>query len=146
MKWAAFARFDETIFIAPMIPRGGELDTPRRYYDDVTPSRSMKKSVIALLAVLATSSGFVLFQTGCAATPTRESTGEYVDDSSITTKVKAALVRDPVVKALDVKVETFKGVVQLSGFVDTPDQKSRAEQVTRGIAGVQSVKNNISIK
>jgi hyperosmotically inducible periplasmic protein len=129
-----------------VIRGGGELVRPRRYYDDVTPSRSMKKSVIALLAVLATSSGFVLFQTGCAATPTRESTGEYVDDASITTKVKAALVHDPVVKALDVKVETFKGIVQLSGFVDTPDQKSQAEQVARGVAGVQSVKNNISVK
>jgi osmotically-inducible protein OsmY len=60
--------------------------------------------------------------------------------------VKAEFVRDPVVKALDVKVETFKGVVQLSGFVETPEQKSRAEQIARNISGVQSVKNNISIK
>ena len=105
----------------------------------------MKKSLKAILALLALSSGLALFP-GCAATSTRESTGEYVDDASITAKVKASFVRDPVVKALDVKVETFKGVVQLSGFVDTPDQKSRAEQIARNTAGVQNVTNNISIK
>jgi osmotically-inducible protein OsmY len=106
----------------------------------------MKKSVTSLLALLAISSGLALLPVGCAGTATRESTGEYVDDAGITTKVKTAFVRDPIVKALDVKVETFKGVVQLSGFVDTPDQKTRAEQIARNTPGVQSVKNNISIK
>lgn len=106
----------------------------------------MKKSVTSLLALLAISSGLALLPVGCAGTATRESTGEYVDDAGITAKVKAAFVRDPIVKALDVKVETFKGVVQLSGFVDTPDQKTRAEQIARNSPGVQSVKNNISIK
>ncbi len=106
----------------------------------------MKKSVTTLIALLALSSGAALLPTGCSATSTRESTGEYVDDSAITTKVKAAFVRDPVVKALDVKVETFKGVVQLSGFVDTPDQKARAEQIARNMPGVQNVRNNIAIK
>lgn len=106
----------------------------------------MKKSVTTLIALLALTSGVTLLPTGCAGTATRESTGEYVDDAGITTKVKAEFVRDPVVKALDVKVETFKGVVQLSGFVDTPEQKSRAEQIARNTPGVQSVKNNISIK
>ena len=106
----------------------------------------MKKSLSSLLALLALSSGLALLPAGCSATATRESTGEYVDDSAITAKVKAAFVRDPVVKALDVKVETFTGVVQLSGFVDTPDQKGRAEQIARGMPGVQSVKNNIAIK
>jgi osmotically-inducible protein OsmY len=106
----------------------------------------MKKSVTSLLALLAISSGLALLPVGCAGTATRESTGEYVDDAGITAKVKTAFVRDPVVKALDVKVETFKGVVQLSGFVDTPDQKVRAEQIARNTPGVQSVKNNIAIK
>jgi osmotically-inducible protein OsmY len=106
----------------------------------------MKKSVTTLLALLAISSGLTLLPAGCAGTATRESTGEYVDDAGITTKVKAEFVRDPVVKALDVKVETFKGVVQLSGFVDSQDQKARAEQIARGINGVQSVKNNIAVK
>jgi osmotically-inducible protein OsmY len=83
---------------------------------------------------------------GCAGTSTRESTGEYIDDATITTKVKAAFVKDPVVKAMDVKVDTFKSTVQLSGFVDTSEQKARAEQVARGVTGVQDVKNNITVK
>lgn len=106
----------------------------------------MKKTVTTLLAVLALSSGFALFSSGCAATSTRESTGEYVDDSTITTKVKAEFVRDPVVKALQVKVETYKGVVQLSGFVDTPEQRQRAEQIARNTPGVVNVTDNISVK
>jgi hyperosmotically inducible periplasmic protein len=118
----------------------------RRYYLPRNPVHTMKKSLQSILALLAISSGLALLPVGCAGTSTRESTGEYVDDAGITTKVKAAFVRDPVVKALDVKVETFKAVVQLSGFVDTPDQKNRAEQIARGTPGVQSVKNNISIK
>jgi osmotically-inducible protein OsmY len=85
-------------------------------------------------------------QSGCAGTPTRQSTGEYIDDAGVTTKVKAAFVKDPVVKALDVKVETFRGVVQLSGFVDTAEQKAQAERIAAGIQGVTSVKNNVSIK
>lgn len=83
---------------------------------------------------------------GCAGTATRESTGEYIDDATITTKVKAAFVKDPVVKALQVNVDTFKSAVQLSGFVDTPEQKARAEQIARGISGVADVKNNITVK
>jgi hyperosmotically inducible protein len=107
----------------------------------------MKKSYKTLLALLALSSGLALLgPVGCAGTATRESTGEYVDDSALTAKVKGEFVRDPVVKALEVKVETFKGIVQLSGFVDTPDQKNRAEQIARSTPGVQGVKNNIAIK
>ena len=82
----------------------------------------------------------------CAGTTTRESTGEYVDDAAITTKVKTALVRDKTVSALDVGVDTFKGVVQLSGFVNTPEQKARAEADAASVPGVRSVKNNISVK
>ncbi len=84
--------------------------------------------------------------TGCASTSTRESTGQYVDDSTITAKVKADLVKDPVVSALQVSVETYKGVVQLSGFVDTKEQSDRAETIAKGVAGVQSVKNNLVVK
>lgn len=106
----------------------------------------MKKTLTTLVAVMALSSGMALLPSGCAGTSTRESTGEYVDDASITAKVKAAFVKDPIVKALQVKVETYKGIVQLSGFVDTPDQKSRAEQIARSTPGVQSVTNQISVK
>src|SRR5688572_13843086 len=104
----------------------------------------MKMSVPALVTILALG-GATAFQTGCAGTATRESTGEYLDDATITTKVKAAYVKDPVVKALDVKVDTFKGAVQLSGYVDTAEQKARAEQIAAGIQGVSSVRNNISL-
>lgn len=105
----------------------------------------MKMTVPTLVTILALGAGVATFS-GCAGTTTRESTGEYIDDATITTKVKAAFVKDPVVKAIDVKVDTFKSVVQLSGFVDTQEQKARAEQIAAGVQGVQSVKNNITIK
>ncbi len=101
---------------------------------------------IALAVLLTAGLGFVAFNAGCASTATRESTGEYVDDSTITLKIKAAFVKDPVVKALDVTVETFKGVVQLSGFVNTPDQKFQAGRLAETVPGVTSVKNNIVVK
>jgi osmotically-inducible protein OsmY len=109
---------------------------------------SLKSSLkVCALAVLCGSGvGLVSLQSGCAATPTRESTGEFVDDSAITAKVKAAFIREPTVKAFDVSVETFKGVVQLSGFVDTATQKTRAGEVARGVTGVRDVKNNITVK
>lgn len=105
------------------------------------------KTTLKLITLLALGSASVLTLTsGCAATSTRESTGEYVDDATITTKVKAELVRDKEVKATQVKVETFKGVVQLSGFVDTQEQKERAAVVAGSVAGVKSVTNNITVK
>ncbi|HLX80652.1 MAG TPA: BON domain-containing protein [Burkholderiales bacterium] len=83
---------------------------------------------------------------GCAATATHESTGEYTSDTWITTKVKAALVEDPMVKATEVNVETFKGVVQLSGFVSSDAAMSQAVSVASGIKGVSSVRNDMRIK
>jgi len=109
---------------------------------------SLKNSLQAgVLAALCVSGiGLVALSSGCAATPTKESTGEYVDDSTITAKVKAAFIHDDTVKAFDVSVETFKGVVQLSGFVDTSEQKHRAGDLAAGVRGVRDVKNNISVK
>ena len=83
---------------------------------------------------------------GCASTPTKESTGEYVDDSTITTKVKAAIFNDPALKVFQINVETFKGEVQLSGFVDSAQSVKRAGEVARGVKGVKSVKNNLIVK
>ena len=83
---------------------------------------------------------------GCASTATRESTGEYIDDSTITAKVKTALVNDPVVSAFAVSVKTYKGVVQLSGFVNTLTAKTRAAEVAQGVHGVQSVTNSLIVK
>jgi osmotically-inducible protein OsmY len=83
---------------------------------------------------------------GCASTPTKESSGEYVDDSTITTKVKAAIFNDPALKVFQINVETFKGEVQLSGFVDSAQNASKAGTVARGVGGVKSVKNNLIVK
>ena len=83
---------------------------------------------------------------GCAGTSTKEGTGEYVDDSVITTKVKAAFFNETSLKVSEINVETFKGTVQLSGFVDTAEQKARAEQIAAGTSGVSAVKNNISLR
>lgn len=82
----------------------------------------------------------------CAPTPTREGTGEYIDDSVITGKVKAAFAADPTVKATQVQVETFKGTVQLSGFVDSRESAQRAVELARGVKGVKSVKNDTVIR
>ncbi len=75
-----------------------------------------------------------------------ESFGEYIDDTVITVKVKSAYAVDPLVSALAVKVETFNGVVQLSGFVDNVEQARKAEEVAAGVKGVKFVKNNIIVK
>jgi osmotically-inducible protein OsmY len=83
---------------------------------------------------------------GCAGSRTQESTGEYFDDSTITAKVKSAILGDPDLKVLQINVETFKGVVQLSGFVNSTQAVSRAVEVARGVSGVKSVKNNLIVK
>ncbi len=83
---------------------------------------------------------------GCASTSTQEGTGEYVDDSVITTKVKAAIFNEPTLKSAEINVETFKGVVQLSGFVNSQADINKAVEVTRSVKGVTSVKNNMRLK
>jgi osmotically-inducible protein OsmY len=83
---------------------------------------------------------------GCASTPTQDSTGQYIDDATITTKVKAAFVKDDQVSALNIHVTTFKGVVQLSGFADNQDEIDRAVELARNVRGVKSVKNDIHLK
>jgi osmotically-inducible protein OsmY len=83
---------------------------------------------------------------GCGSTSTKEGTGEYVDDSVITTKVKTAIFNDSSLKVNEINVETFKGVVQLSGFVRSQADIDKAVQVARGVAGVKSVKNDMRVK
>jgi osmotically-inducible protein OsmY len=83
---------------------------------------------------------------GCASTSKQEGTGEYVDDTVLTGKVKAAIFNDPSLSALEINVETFKGVVQLSGFVNSKADINKAMQVARGISGVTSVKNDMRLK
>lgn len=83
---------------------------------------------------------------GCSSTPKQEGTGEYIDDSIITTKVKAAILAEPTLKSMEISVETFKGIVQLSGFVSSQAAAYKAVAVARGVAGVRSVKNDMLVK
>jgi osmotically-inducible protein OsmY len=87
-----------------------------------------------------------LAMVACAPTEKRESTGEYIDDALITTKVKAALAADPDVKATEVKVTTYRGVVQLSGFVSSPEAARKAVEIARKVEGVREVKNDMVIR
>jgi osmotically-inducible protein OsmY len=92
------------------------------------------------------SSLLIVALVACAPTRTREGTGEFIDDSVITGKVKAALVADPELKAREINVETFKGTVQLSGFVSDPQEIEKAVKMTREINGVKAVKNDMVVK
>ena len=83
---------------------------------------------------------------GCASTAKQEGTGEYVDDTVITGKVKAAILNEPTLKSAEINVETFKGVVQLSGFVSSKDAEMKAVAVTQTVGGVKSVKNDMRLK
>ena len=83
---------------------------------------------------------------GCAGTSTKEGTGEYVDDSVITTKVKASIFNEPTLKSTEINVESFKGTVQLSGFVANPESIAKAGEIARGVKGVVAVKNDIHVK
>ncbi len=104
----------------------------------MTTASPMVRSLLILLAIAVIG--------GCAGSRTRESTGEYVDDSTITAKVKAAIFDDPALKVFQISVETFKGAVQLSGFVNSPQVVSRAGEVASRVSGVKSVKNNLLVK
>lgn len=88
----------------------------------------------------------LVYAVSCSPTPRQESAGEYVDDSFITSKVKAAIFDDPALKVAEINIETFKGIVQLSGFVSSQTAANRAVEVARGVSGVRSVKNDMRIK
>lgn len=83
---------------------------------------------------------------GCASTAKQEGTGEYIDDTFLTTKVKAAIFNEPSLKSREINVETFKGVVQLSGFVGSQADINKAVEVAQGVKGVKSVKNDMLVK
>jgi osmotically-inducible protein OsmY len=88
----------------------------------------------------------VLFAAGCGSTSKQESTGEYIDDSTITTKVKTAIFNEPTLKVLQINVETYKSVVQLSGFAGSNADISTASKVAQSVTGVKSVKNDMRLK
>ena len=99
------------------------------------------KSLVTLFATV------VLMATlGCASTRTHEGTGQYIDDSAITTKVKAAILNEPGLKVSEINVETFKGVVQLSGFVSSREDIKSAIRVASAVDGVKSAKNDMQLK
>ena len=104
----------------------------------------MKKrnTVVCFLLILALIATFA----ACAATRTQESTGEYVDDSVITTKVKSLLAEDDFLKSFQIGVETFKGVVQLSGFVNSQEAVNKAVEITKSVKWVKDVKNDLIVK
>ena len=97
---------------------------------------------IRLLVCIGTLTAFL----GCAATETRRSTGEYVDDTTITTKVKAAIFNEASLKSMQIEVKTYNGVVQLSGFVNSDQSVRKAGEVARGIEHVKEVKNDLIVK
>jgi osmotically-inducible protein OsmY len=88
----------------------------------------------------------VIVLVGCASTPIHESTGEYVDDSVITAKVKALFAEDDFLKSFQISVETYQGTVQLSGFVNSQMAVDKAGQITTSVQGVKSIKNNLIVK
>ena len=88
----------------------------------------------------------ILALAGCASTSQKRGTGAYIDDAAISTKVKAAIFNEPTLKSAQVNVETYKGVVQLSGFVESQAHISRAVEVARSVEGVKSVKNNMAVR
>jgi osmotically-inducible protein OsmY len=104
----------------------------------------MKKrnTVVCFLVILALIATFAAY----AATRTQESTGEYVDDSVITTKVKSLLAGDDFLKSFQIGVETFKGVVQLSGFVNSQEAIDKAVEITKSVKWVKDVKNDLIVK
>ncbi|MCM2329621.1 MAG: BON domain-containing protein [Lysobacter sp.] len=101
-----------------------------------------------IIRKLASLAGIALIATalGCASTSTSEGTGEYVDDTVITTKVKTAIFNEPTLKSAEINVETFKGKVQLSGFVNSQQDVNKAVAVARAVKGVESVKNDMRVK
>ena len=100
------------------------------------------------LRILASSAAIALAAGtfGCASTATHESTGQYVDDTAITGKVKTAIFNEPTLKSAEINVETFKGVVQLSGFVSSAESEKLAMEVARNVAGVRSVTDDMRLK
>ncbi|ELM3724353.1 BON domain-containing protein [Edwardsiella piscicida] len=101
---------------------------------------SKQIQALGLAAVLAASLA------GCAGSTTQESTGNYIDDTVVTTKVKSALLNAKSIKSTEISVETYKGRVQLSGFVSSRTDAQRAVEVARGVKGVRSVENDMRIK
>ena len=103
------------------------------------------RNLIPLVLILCMSAAAPLLK-GCAGTEERASTGQFIDDRTITAKIKTKLLQDPKTEGLKINVDTVKGRVPLSGFVASQEEKSRAEELARSVDGVISVDNNLAIK
>ena len=101
---------------------------------------------LAYLTSLTAALGASFVVAGCAGGPTSASTGQQIDDTVITSKIKTAFVKDPAVSTLNIGVETFKGTVQLSGFANNQTEVSRAVELASDVQGVRSIKNDIRLK
>lgn len=108
----------------------------------------MKKTLkyMAMGLLVTTVSVATITTTGCSNSDYKRSSGEYLDDQTLTARVKSALFKDPNVSGFQVNVDSYRGVVSLSGFVDTSAQKSRAEDIARQVEGVRQVQNNLSVR
>jgi osmotically-inducible protein OsmY len=103
----------------------------------------MRRNTAALIMAAVVSTGLIA---GCASTPSQQSTGQAIDDGVVTAKVKAKLIEDPVTKAHQINVETFRGTVQLSGFVESNQARTRALQLARDVEGVKQVKDALEVR
>ncbi|MET0496809.1 MAG: BON domain-containing protein [Steroidobacteraceae bacterium] len=103
----------------------------------------MRRTTAALIVAAVLGTGLIA---GCASTPNQQSAGQAIDDGVVTAKVKAKLIEDPVTKAHQINVETFKGTVQLSGFVESNQARTRALQIARDTDGVKQVKDALEIR
>lgn len=104
----------------------------------------MKKRAVIIRCLI-----LVIFVAACAACATKpilENTGEFIDDSVITTKIKSQIAGDSILRAFQISVETFRGTVQLSGFVNSQYDIDRAGEIARNVKGVRSVRNNLIVK
>ena len=125
----------------PMVPFGPLPDKVRCFQKGVTAMKKRNRFVGYFVLVM-----LMVAFVACASTSKQESTGEYVDDSVITTKVKSLLAADDFLKSFQISVETFKGTVQLSGFVGSQKAVDKAGEITRSVKGVKSVKNDLIVK
>jgi BON domain len=118
--------------------RASAIASPLTHGDNTMTTRFLTRLFLAF--------SLTLLLVGCAGNEKQSSAGEYIDDTVLTTRVKTALLNDPDVSGLSVNVESFRGTVQLSGFVKTVAERNRAVQLARGIPGVRQVKNDILIR
>jgi osmotically-inducible protein OsmY len=104
------------------------------------------KTTLTALLITVFAATTTLSVTGCASGGMRRSTGEFIDDGALTAKVKTAVLRDTVVRGMDVGINSYRGVVQLNGWVDTAEQKARAEELARAVEGVEDVQNHLAVR